>query len=154
VFLVYPSRGNDPCLSKSSNRRRPPSAASRFGSCCWQAWQRWSSRWWRSWRRSRRSFLSSAAPRSTFLRPRRSSQPNDLIRIRLEIAKPLVCENAVEFHFTPAGDQTTVRWSMTGRNGFVGKLFSLCCNMDKMVGGDFEQGLAQMKQVAEAAARK
>jgi hypothetical protein len=42
---------------------------------------------------------------------------------------------------------------MDGDNNFVGKAFGLFMNMDKMVGADFEKGLAQMKTVSEAAAR-
>jgi hypothetical protein len=42
---------------------------------------------------------------------------------------------------------------MDGENNFVGKAFCLFMNMDKMVGGDFEKGLAQMKTVAEKAAQ-
>jgi hypothetical protein len=43
---------------------------------------------------------------------------------------------------------------MSGKNGFVSKAFSLCMDMDKMVGGDFEKGLAQMKSASEAAVVK
>jgi hypothetical protein len=39
---------------------------------------------------------------------------------------------------------------MDGHNGLLGKLFHLVMNMDKMVGGDFERGLAALKSVAEA----
>ena len=42
----------------------------------------------------------------------------------------------------------------TGTNNFMAKAFGLFMNLDKMVGGDFEKGLAQMKLVAEAAAKK
>jgi hypothetical protein len=40
---------------------------------------------------------------------------------------------------------------MAGDKNFIAKAFHLFVNMDKMVGGDFEKGLAQMKSVAEAA---
>jgi hypothetical protein len=43
---------------------------------------------------------------------------------------------------------------MSGKNNFVAKAFCLFMNMDKMVGGDFEKGLAQLKTVAEGAAGK
>ena len=39
---------------------------------------------------------------------------------------------------------------MTGQNNFIAKAFGLFMNMDKMIGGDFEKGLAQMKAVVEA----
>jgi hypothetical protein len=40
--------------------------------------------------------------------------------------------------------------AMDGHNGLLGKLFHLVMNMDKMVGGDFERGLAALKSVSEA----
>jgi hypothetical protein len=82
------------------------------------------------------------------------SRPNELIRIQLDFVRPFKSTCTTEFHFKPEGDQTAVTWSMFGENDFVGKAFGLVMSMDKCVGGDFEKGLAQMKAVAEAAARK
>ena len=79
------------------------------------------------------------------------SRPGDLVRIKLEFFKPFKATNTAEFTLAPQADQTLVTWSMTGRNGFVTKAFCMFMNMDKMVGGDFEKGLAQLKAVAEAA---
>jgi uncharacterized protein YndB with AHSA1/START domain len=82
------------------------------------------------------------------------SRPNELIRIKLDFVRPFESTCTVEFHFQPEGDQTTVTWSMFGENNFVAKAFCLFMNMDKTLGGEFEKGLAQMKAVAETAARK
>lgn len=82
------------------------------------------------------------------------SRPNKLIGIKLEFLKPFAAINTTEFTFTPEGNQTAVTWSMAGTNNFMIKAFGLFMNMDKMVGGDFEKGLAKMKPVAEAAAGK
>jgi len=79
------------------------------------------------------------------------SRPNELVRFRLDFVKPLAGTNAAEFTFTPQGNQTAVRWTMTGRQNFITKTVCMFMSMDKMVGGQFEQGLAQMKSVAEAA---
>jgi len=79
------------------------------------------------------------------------SRPHDLIGIKLEFLKPFAATNTTEFTFKTEGDQTAVTWSMFGKNNFMSKAFGLFMNMDKMVGGDFEKGLAQMKAVAEAA---
>jgi hypothetical protein len=79
------------------------------------------------------------------------SRPNDLISIKLEFLKPFKGTNTAEFSFKPDGNQTHVTWSMTGRKNFIVKAFSLFMSMDKMVGGQFEQGLASMKSVVEAA---
>jgi uncharacterized protein YndB with AHSA1/START domain len=79
------------------------------------------------------------------------SRPNDLIRMKLEFLKPFQATNTVEFTFKPQGDQTLVTWTMMGKNNFIAKVLHLFMDMDKMVGGDFEKGLAQMKSVVEAA---
>jgi uncharacterized protein YndB with AHSA1/START domain len=82
------------------------------------------------------------------------SRPSDLIRIKLEFERPFKDTSAAEFTFKPEGDQTLVTWSMSGRKNFMSKAFCLFMNMDKMVGGEFEKGLAEMKSIAEAEARQ
>lgn len=79
------------------------------------------------------------------------SRPSDLIRIKLDFVKPFPGTNAAEFTFKPEGDRTNVTWSMAGNQNFFCKAFGLFMNMDKMIGRDFEQGLANMKVIAEAA---
>ena len=81
------------------------------------------------------------------------SKPCELIRTRLEFIKPFKAINTAEFTFKPDGNQTTVTWSMSGKNNFFFKVFSLFVDCDKLVAKDFEKGLAAMKSVAEAAAR-
>jgi hypothetical protein len=82
------------------------------------------------------------------------SQLNQLVRFRLEFKKPMKATNTAEFTFQPDGDQTVVTWTMAGKNNFVGKVFGLVVDCDKMIGGQFEQGLAQMKSLVEVAAGK
>jgi len=82
------------------------------------------------------------------------SHPNDLIQIRLEFKKPFEDTATAEFTFKPEGEQTSVTWSMFGKNSFMGKAVGLVMNMDKVLGTDFEKGLAQMKTVAESASKK
>src|SRR5215471_13225290 len=82
------------------------------------------------------------------------SRPSDLIRIKLEFFKPMAGVSTAEFTFKPEGDQTAVTWAMTGTNNFVGKVMCLVVNMDRMIGGQFEKGLADMKAVAEAVAKQ
>lgn len=77
------------------------------------------------------------------------TEADKLVRIKLEFTKPMPATNTAEFSFAPEGDQTRVTWSMYGSNNFVGKAFDLLMNMDKMVGGEFEKGLADIKQVVE-----
>ena len=79
---------------------------------------------------------------------------SDLIRIKFEFFKFFVVINIAEFIFKFEGNQTAVTWSMTGNNNFMAKAVHLFMNMDKMVGGQFEKGLAQMRSVVEAAANR
>jgi hypothetical protein len=79
------------------------------------------------------------------------SRAPELIRLKLEFLRPFKCTNDVEFTFQFNGRGTVVTWSMTGKNNFMGKAFGLFMNMDKMVGGDFERGLAAMKSAVEQA---
>jgi uncharacterized protein YndB with AHSA1/START domain len=81
------------------------------------------------------------------------SRPSDLIRIKLDFLKPFASTATAEFTFEPEGNQTVVTWSMTGENNFFAKAVHLVMDMDEMVGGQFEKGLAQMKSKVEAATR-
>jgi len=82
------------------------------------------------------------------------SRPAELVRIRLEFLKPFPATNTAEFTFKPDGSGTAVTWSMDGKKNFVSKAFCLFMNMDKMIGGQFEKGLAQMKSIVEAPPKK
>lgn len=79
------------------------------------------------------------------------SHPNEHIAIDLEFIKPFAAKNLTEFMLKPEGSGTNVTWTMAGKNNFVMKAFALVMNMDKLVGADFEKGLAQMKTLVESA---
>ena len=79
------------------------------------------------------------------------SHPDYQIRIKLDFLKPFASTAMSEFVFNPEDTQTAVTWTMTGRKNFISKAFCMFMNMDKMVGGDFEKGLASLKPVVEAA---
>lgn len=80
------------------------------------------------------------------------SRPNEVIRIRLEFLKPFPATNQAEFTFSPEGEGTRVTWTMTGTNNFIARIFCTVMRMDRMVGRDFEKGLASMKAIVEAPA--
>jgi hypothetical protein len=82
------------------------------------------------------------------------SRPSDLIRIDLEFFKPFAGNSTAEFAFKPEGNQTVVTWSMSGNNNFMAKAIHLFMNMDKMIGDQFDKGLASMKSVVEASAKQ
>jgi hypothetical protein len=79
------------------------------------------------------------------------SRPSEVIRIKLEFFKPFAATNTAEFTFKPEGNQTAVTWSMFGEKNFMAKAVHLFMNMDKMIGGQFEKGLASMKSIVEGA---
>ena len=79
------------------------------------------------------------------------SRPDEFIRFKLEFLKPFAATNTAEFTFNSENDQTTVTWSMYGKNTFMSKAIGLVMSCDKMVGSQFEQGLAALKSVVETA---
>ena len=82
------------------------------------------------------------------------SRPSELVRVKLEFFKPFAATNTADFTFKPEGNQTLVTWSMFGDKNFMAKAVHLFINMDKMIGGQFEKGLASMKSAVEAAPKQ
>ena len=81
------------------------------------------------------------------------SKPNEAVRFKLEFFKPMAGVSDTLFTFKPQGNQTVVTWDMSGKNNFIAKAFCMFMNMDKMIGGQFEKGLVDMKTAVEAAPR-
>jgi uncharacterized protein YndB with AHSA1/START domain len=77
------------------------------------------------------------------------SRPNELVRFKLDFIKPFAGTSTAEFTFKPEGNQTVVTWSMSGQNNFIAKAVHLFIDCDKMIGGNFEQGLSGMKSMVE-----
>ena len=77
------------------------------------------------------------------------STPSTKLVLRLDFVKPFEANNIVEFNLTPQGGTTKVEWSMRGPNNFMNKLMQVFMDFVKMVGKDFEAGLASLKTSAE-----
>src|SRR5512139_90330 len=75
--------------------------------------------------------------------------PSHKVVIKLEFLKPFEATNTAEFTLQPVGDSTAIVWAMYGKNNFLSKLVCVFMNMEKMVGPDFESGLAGLKALAE-----
>ena len=73
------------------------------------------------------------------------------IAIALEFLKPFKSTPTTEFSFAPDGDETVITWTMTGEQKGLMSVFGRVFSMDKMIGPDFEKGLARLKAVAEEA---
>lgn len=80
--------------------------------------------------------------------------PPAQLQLQLDFVKPFEAVNETVFRFEPAGNGTQVTWVMSGQNGFLSKAFSVFMDMDKLVGSDFEAGLATLKNLSEAEARR
>jgi len=78
-----------------------------------------------------------------------SALKDQLIEIKLQFIKPWEQTSKTSFTFQPEGSGTKVTWSMTGERDFVGKLFGLFMDMDKMVGPDFEKGLQALRDKSD-----
>lgn len=82
------------------------------------------------------------------------SRPSEAIKLKLEFLAPMAGAADADFTFKPEGSATRVTWAMSGTNNYIAKIFCLFMNMDKMIGGQFEQGLGDLKKVSESAAKK
>lgn len=80
------------------------------------------------------------------------SVPNEVVRIKLEFLKPFASTNTAVFSLKQdAAANTAVEWVMTGEQNFLMRTIgTFMGGMDKMIGPDFEKGLAQMKAAAES----
>lgn len=72
----------------------------------------------------------------------------DAVELDLVFLKPFPGENRLRFELAPEGDGTRVTWRMTGTSTGVGALFTKVMPVDKLVGPDFEKGLARMAATA------
>lgn len=77
------------------------------------------------------------------------SRTDELIRLKLEFYQPFVATNTAEFTFKLEDGHTVVTWCMFGTNNFLAKAMNLVINCDKMVGGQFDKGLASLRAVSE-----
>jgi len=75
--------------------------------------------------------------------------PNARLAFDLIMLKPFQARNKGEFTLEPQGNGTLVTWAMYGPAPYITKLMQVFCNMDRMVGGDFEKGLADLKTISE-----
>jgi hypothetical protein len=73
-----------------------------------------------------------------------------LVKIKLDFLKPFEAHITSQFSMVPKEGGTEVTWSMVGPTPFAMKVMHVFVSMDKMIGKDFEEGLRNLKRVAEA----
>jgi uncharacterized protein YndB with AHSA1/START domain len=77
------------------------------------------------------------------------SLPPSKVALKLNFIKPFEAQNTVEFTLAPQGDSTTVTQAMYGPSPYISKLMGIFFSMEKMVGQKYEEGLANLKAIAE-----
>ena len=77
------------------------------------------------------------------------AKPNTSVAMRLFMTKPFKADNRVEFTLKPEGPATVVTWAMSGNQPLMAKIMTLFIDCEKMVGKDFDEGLANLKTIAE-----
>ena len=82
------------------------------------------------------------------------SKPDEHIKIKLEFIKPLKEEADTAFSFKPDGNKTVVTWTMKGKHDVPTKIICVLIGVNKIVGDQFEEGLASLKKTVEEAGKK
>ena len=77
------------------------------------------------------------------------SVPSSKVALKLDFIKPFEAHNTVEFKLQTHGDATTVTQTMYGPSPYIAKLMGVFFSMEKMVGEKYEEGLANLKVIAE-----
>ena len=77
-----------------------------------------------------------------------SSAPSKIV-IKLDFFKPFEGHNTAEFTMLPQGDATCLTWLMRGPAPLMSRVMQVFIDLDKMIGRDFEAGLANLKQLTE-----
>jgi len=77
------------------------------------------------------------------------STPTSKVAMKLDMFTPFEAHNNVEFTLDATGGSTRVTWAMYGPQPFIAKVMSVFMDCDKMVGQNFEAGLANLKAIAE-----
>ncbi len=75
----------------------------------------------------------------------------ELVELDLEFLKPFKSRSTTDFKLSPSDGGTDVVWRMEGQHSWISKIMGIFISMDKMIGKDFDKGLAQLKVAAESA---
>ena len=78
------------------------------------------------------------------------ASPPSKVTLKMHLIKPFEAHNIAEFTLDARGDSTNVTWAIYGPSPFLSKVMGLFCNMDRMIGREFETGRANLKMLTEA----
>lgn len=77
------------------------------------------------------------------------SRAPDEVVCQLDFEKPFRASNRARFTLAPVESGTELVWSMEGQATLLNKVMDQLMNMDRMVGRDFEAGLANLRGLVE-----
>lgn len=77
-------------------------------------------------------------------------EPNQSVVLRLLMTKPMKADHMIEYRLTPEGNGTRFTWAMYGDGGYMGKVIGLLIDCEKMVAGDMEIGIQNLKALVES----
>jgi len=80
------------------------------------------------------------------------AMPSSRVLIKLDFIKPFEAHNTADFTIDSDGGGSVVTWAMYGPQGFMNKAMGLVMSMDRLVGAQFDEGLANLKRVSETPA--
>lgn len=78
------------------------------------------------------------------------STPYERLDILMHFDEPMEGDAGSAFIIKPNGSGTHVIWSMDGKNNYISKVMCLFMDMDKMIGGEYEKGLAKLGELPAA----
>ena len=160
AILVYaPTRPDNFSVQRSTSIKAPPEKIFALIN----DFHRWDS--WSPWEKMdpamKRTYSGAASGKGTMYAWQGNSKvgegrmeiadasPPSKVTIKLDFVKPIEGHNTAEFTLEPKGDSTNVTWLMYGPSAYIAKVIGIFVSMDKMIGKEFETGLANMKAVAE-----
>ena len=76
--------------------------------------------------------------------------PNEIVELRLFMTRPMKADHLITYKLTPEEGGTRFTWSMAGDNGFLGKLMTVIIDCDKMIGGQMNEGISNLKVLVES----
>lgn len=76
------------------------------------------------------------------------AEEDRLVEVDVRFEKPFTSQSTSTFTFASEGDRTLVIWTMTGPRPALMRLTQKFFDMDRLMGKDFEKGLARMALVA------
>ena len=77
------------------------------------------------------------------------SSPPSKVVLKIDFIEPMEGHNTVDFTIVKQGDTSLVTHAMYGPQPYLARLMTIFFSMEKMVGSKFEEGLANLKAIAE-----